>query len=618
MPLWTRREALHLLSAAVFAPGANQAPVEARSEPAPTAAAVPQPLSEFPYISITLQDAGMLAQRANVSEVLLSLSPDDLLRPLLAMAGRPAPGATLGGWYEWNPSYDYRHDSAGLAPASTLGQWISAMARLHASGGDAMLQARALELRTRLDDAISPRYFAQSRFAAYSYDKLVCGLMDAHRLMGDPQAFSTLDKVTAAAGPSLPGRALDRDFQWYLGRDSSWMWDESYTLPENLYLVSAMGAGSAYRTMAEAYLDDKTYFEPLSRGENVLGDKHAYSYVNALCSAMQAALTGGSAMHLRAAQNGFRFLVEQSFATGGWGPDELLRRPGYDEVAKTLTTSHNSFETPCGSYAHAKLTRYLLRATRDGAYGDSMERVLQNTTRGALPLQPDGTSFYNSDYNVDGKRTYTSNKWPCCSGTLPQVVGDYGINGYLQAPGAVWVVLYQASELRWRENGVGVMLAQTGSYLDDGAVQLQLRTDSPVRFALHLRVPAWAGETRLAVNGRPQSLVVEKGFAVLERTWRTGDEVTLTVSFALRLEPLPANGGPAHPDTVALLWGPRVLFAVREPGDTGPIVATEAALLAAERLAPERWRVATKAGDRVLGPFTKLGEQRYSTYLKLA
>jgi hypothetical protein len=261
--------------------------------------------------------------------------------------------------------------------------------------------------------------------------------MDGHRLTGDSSAFSTLDIVRAAAEPALPGHAVDREVQWKVGADLSWMWDETYTMPENLYLVSAMGAGSRYRKMAEAYLANATYFEPLARGVNVLSDRHAYSYVNALCSAMQAYLVGGSRMHLEAAVNGFALLEQQSFATGGWGPEELLRRPGYDDLAKSLSTSHNGFETPCGSYAHMKLTRYLLRATRDGRYGDSMERVMHNTVMGALPLQPDGRSFYSSDYNVVAKRVYSVHRWPCCSGTLPQVVADYGINGFLREKGAV-------------------------------------------------------------------------------------------------------------------------------------------------------------------------------------
>ena len=48
-----------------------------------------------------------------------------------------------------------------------------------------------------------------------------------------------------------------------------------------------------FRELAEKYLMDRTYFDPLSRGENVLPGLHAYSHVNALCSAARAYLVLG-------------------------------------------------------------------------------------------------------------------------------------------------------------------------------------------------------------------------------------------------------------------------------------------------------------------------------------
>ena len=119
---------------------------------------------------------------------------------------------------------------------------------------------------------------------------------------------------------------------------------------------------------------------------------------------MQAYLTLGSEKHLRAAKNAFEMLSQQSFATGGWGPDEMLRAPDSPDIAASLTETHSSFETPCGSYAHFKLTRYLLRVTRDSRYGDSMERVMYNTVLGAKPLEADGRTFYYSDYNFKGRQ----------------------------------------------------------------------------------------------------------------------------------------------------------------------------------------------------------------------
>lgn len=581
------------------------------------------PLEEFGYEQVRVSGVVQRAQLENVRGVLMGMDEDSLLRPFREMTGRPGPGVNLGGWYEWKADYDHHHGDAGFAPGSTFGQWTSAMARMAAGSrfgggaGDAAMAAKVNRLHAGLGETMAASYFEQTRFPSYTLDKLVCGLMDGHRLLGDAGAFAVLDRVTTAAEPSLPGHAIERDVQWRMGKDVSWMWDEPYTLPENLYLVSAMGAGERYRRMAERYLLDTTYFEPLSRGVNALGDKHAYSHVNALCSAMQAYLVGGSEMHLRAARNGFAMLEGQSFATGGWGPDELLRAPGYDQVAKSLTASHNGFEAPCGSYAHTKLTRYLLQVTRDGRYGDSMERVMLNTVMGALPLEADGRTFYSQDYNVVGKRVYSDHRWPCCSGTLPQVVADYGVNSYLREPGAVWVVLYQPSEVRWMEGAATVGMEQTGEYLEEGRVRLRVTAGRPVRFAVRMRVPGWAGGgAKVSVNGRVVAARTEMGFATVQRVWRTGDAVDLEMPMELRLEALPPDGAVAHTDTVALMRGPVVLFPLREVGETGALKMGRDALLGAERTGAMEWTAVDAVGvRRRMVPFVDVGGRVYSTYV---
>ena len=591
----------------------------------PLDAGLSAPLEEFGYDQVTVSGERQRAQLENVRSILLGFSEDSLLQPFRQMSGVAAPGVSLGGWYEWKPDYDFHHDDVGFAPGHCFGQWVSAMARLHASTGEAALGERAVHLNALLADTMARgdfhSYFAQTRFPGYTFDKLVCGLMDASKWAADPASLGMLDKLRAAVEPELPGHAVDHDVQVRIGRDASWMWDESYTMPENLFLVSRMlppAQGARYRAMAEAYLDDASYFAPLARGENAIGDKHAYSYVNALCSAMQAYLTGGSAMHLEAGRKGFDLVQQQSFATGGWGPDETLRKPGFDEVAKSLAQTHAGFETPCGSYAHMKLTRYLLRATRDGRYGDSMERVMLNTVLGVLPLEPDGHAFYYSDYNYAGKRVYSNHRWPCCAGTLPQVVADYGINSYLREPaaagrpGAVWVNLYQPSELRWQEGTASIVLKQTSAYPDMGEVRLALTASQPAAFTLHLRIPAWAGASvELRVNGKQQPVTPQAGFVILDREWRTGDQVELLLPQALRLEALAG-----HPELVALLCGPLVLFALRAPGETGPIELPGDALLGAQRTGTREWRIRGESGERTFVPFTEVGERAYSTYVK--
>jgi uncharacterized protein len=346
-------------------------------------------LSEVGYGDVTLASPLHQLQLQNTHEVLMSLSEDSLLRPFRQMAGQPAPGTNLGGWYNYDAHFNWHEDDAGFAPGATFGQWISALTRYHAMTGDEAVRAKVLRLNQLYAATISESFYDNNRFPAYCYDKLVLGLIDSHRFCGDTAAFRVLDRTTQAAMPHLPPAAVDRELAWRTGKDQSFRWDESYTNPENLFLAYQRGAGERYRELAVRFLDDPTWFDPLARNENVLATKHAhaYSYVNSLSSAMQAYLTLHSEKHLHAASNAFTMLTAQSFPTGGWGPDEKLVSPHSGELYGSLTSTHNTFETPCGSYAHFKLTRYLLRVTRDALYGDSMERVMYNTVLGAKRLE---------------------------------------------------------------------------------------------------------------------------------------------------------------------------------------------------------------------------------------
>jgi len=106
------------------------------------------PLEEFRYDQVSILGARQLEQRANVLGVLTGLDEDSLLYPFRAMSGKPAPGVSLQGWYEWLPNYDFHHDAAGLCPGATFGQWMSALSRFYAqskfgdASGDAQLGER--------------------------------------------------------------------------------------------------------------------------------------------------------------------------------------------------------------------------------------------------------------------------------------------------------------------------------------------------------------------------------------------------------------------------------------------------------------------------------------------
>jgi len=600
----TRRDLL--LSAASAWSAARLRAGEVSGEPAAAT------LSEYGYGDVSLESPLHQSQLRNTHEVLMSLSEDSLLKPFRQLAGRPAPGADLGGWYDYRSDFDWRHGDGGFAPGATFGQWVSSLARYHAMTGAPDVRAKVLRLNQLYARAISENFYDQNRFPAYCYDKLLLGLIDSHQFAGDADAFRVLERTTQAALPHLPAHAVERELAWRPGKDQSYRWDESYTNPENLFLAYQRGAGERYRDLGVRFLDDATWFEPLARNENVLAPRHAYSYVNSLSSAMQAYLTLGSEKHLRAARNAFTMLAAQSYPTGGWGPDEKLVTPDSGELHASLSSTHNSFETPCGAYAHFKLTRYLLRVTRDPRFGDSMERVMYNTVLGARPLQTDGRAFYYADYHFSGRKVYSTHRFPCCSGTLPQVATDYGINSYFHDTRGIYVNLYIPSTLRFRSGGAQGMLQQRGDYPFSDRVTMSLQLSRPETFTVHLRIPAWTEQSHIELNGRRWSGAQEPGsFAAITREWRSGDRLDIVLPSRLRLEGVDAR----HPATVALLSGPLVLFALTPDGSRLEVQREE--LLAARQTAPQRWEAQSGSSTIAFAPYVAIADEPYSTFVNL-
>jgi hypothetical protein len=566
------------------------------------------PLLEFAYGQVKF-DAGPVERQARENHhLLLGLDEDALLRPFRVRAGQLAPGHELGGWY----------DTYAFAPGATFGQWMSALSRHYAITKDAATRAKVLRLVRAYAATVDTegRFYRNNRFPAYTYDKLVGGLLDAQRLCHDDAALATLARTTRAAVPYLPPRAIPRNEHAQPGEDfSQHAWDESYTLPENQFLAWRLNGDRRHLELARRFLYDE-FFSALARGENVLPGKHAYSHVNGLSSAAQAYLSLGTPMYLEAARQGFEMVAAQSFATGGWGPDEHFVVPGSGALGASLADQHKSFETPCGSYAHFKLTRYLLRITRDSRYGDSMERVLYNTVLGATPIQPDGRAFYYSDYTRRAQKGFHPDHWPCCSGTLPMIAADYAISSCFADAAGIYVNLYVPAQITWRQNHATCGLSIQTHYPYDTGVTLTLQVPGIQTFTVNLRIPEWAHGADMLINGKRELQPLAPGrFAAIRRTWRSGDRIELDLPLLRRLESIDS----VHPDTVALLAGPLVLMRILEDGAPTATVA-RATLLAARRTGTNahEWQVSVEGRPMRLRPFLDIDAQSYSAYQDVA
>jgi DUF1680 family protein len=578
-------------------------------------------LRQFGYGDVELLEGPMREQFDANHSFFLRMDEDMLLKPFRQRAGLAAPGEDMGGWYDNAEEFDPHGTFHGFVPGHSFGQYLSGLARAHAVTGSKPTQAKVQRLVRAFAPTVTSKFYDGYHLPAYTFDKTNCGLIDAHEFVGDAMALDVLNAATDAVLPHLPRKAMARSEQYAEPHsDEAYCWDETYTLPENFFLAWRRGAGSRFRDLAVRYLEDDLYFGPLSEGRNVLPGEHAYSHVNALSSAMQAYLVLGSEKHLHAAQNGFDFLrTTQSFATGGWGPDELFREPGGGEIGESLTTSHAGFETPCGAYGHFKITRYLMRVTRDSRYGDSMERILYNTILGAKPLKEDGSSFYYSDYNNQfAKKGYHRDKWPCCSGTFPQITADYGISSYFSDAEGIYVNLFVPSRVTWMQNGARVSLTQKTNYPYHPTTQIEISSDKSSAFAVFLRIPAWAEPgTTVAVNGKRIFSSPKPGeFARVDGasaggTWKNGDRIEVEFGMPNALETV----DPQHPDVMALMHGPLALFSV------GAIPASigRRELLAASQVSAgsSDWKTKTPAGTLALRPFAAIQDELYRLYLKV-
>jgi DUF1680 family protein len=613
MKTYSRRRFLGVAAgAAALAIKPHRAMAATITAPSEPVVAVKPSIGLFEYSQIELLEGPMREQFDTNHAFFLRLDEDRLLKPFRQKAGLPAPGDDMGGWYDIDPAFNGRGSFHGFVPGHSFGQYVSGLARAYAVTGSKPTQQKVQRLVKGFAPTVTSDFYNDYHLPAYTYDKTSCGLIDAFRFADDKSALAVHAAATEAAMPHLPEKALSRKEQYARPhKDDAYCWDETYTLPENLFLAYRLSGNPRYRALGTRFIEDDSYFDPLSRGENVLPGEHAYSHVNAFSSAMQAYLVLGNEKHLRAARNGFDFVRSaQSFVTGGWGPDEAFRVPGSGDLGESLHKTHSSFETPCGAYGHFKIARYLLAATGDSRFGDSMETVLYNTILGARPLQEDGTSFYYSDYNMRATKVYHPDKWPCCSGTFPQITADYGISSYFHDADGIYVNLYVPSRLKWQQHGANLSLTQRTGYPHAAHTEIELQTDRETKFAVRLRIPAWAGpKTTLSINGkRAQTDLTPGRFASITRTWKNGDRIALEFDIPLTLQAV----DPQHANLVALQHGSLALFAVNAPD--APVTRKE--LLSARQLGTGSldWETETAAGKWAMKPFQAIDGEQYRLY----
>ncbi len=246
---------------------------------------------------------------------------------------------------------------------------------------------------------------------------------------------------------------------------------------------------------------------------------------------------------------------KQMYVTGGIGP--AASNEGFTDYYDL--PNDTAYAETCASVGLVFWASRMLGRKPDRRYADIMEQALYN---GAISgLSTDGKTFFyeNPLESTGGHHRWIWHACPCCPPNIARLVTSLGAYLYGVADDEIAVHLYATSQARVElANGARFTLSQETDYPWSGDVKVTIEPEASARFAVSLRIPAWARDANLAINGQPVALDdVVDGYARVEREWQKGDSIALS----LPLEPRALR---AHPSVrqdagrVAVMRGPLV------------------------------------------------------------
>jgi hypothetical protein len=251
--------------------------------------------------------------------------------------------------------------------------------------------------------------------------------------------------------------------------------------------------------------------------------------------------------HLFAADRNYRTVMEKygQFPGGGFGGDENCREGYFDP--------RQGFET-CGIVEFMHSFEMLTKISGNPLWSDRCEDIAFNSFPASMTpdqkglryltcanqIQADknnkapliengGTMFSYSPFEVYRCCQHNvSHGWPYFAEELWLATHDLGL----------CASLYAESEVRAKVgDGTEVSIAESTDYPFADTITLKLSTPHAVKFPLYLRIPRWCEEPSVKVNGKKVALKAQPlSYAVLEREWKNGDSVTLTLPMRVTVD----------------------------------------------------------------------------------
>ena len=514
---------------------------------------------EFPLGDVTLLDGPLKKARDLNIQVLLKYDNDRLLAPFLKEAGLTPKGELYPNW-------------AGL-DGHVGGHYLTALAMNAATGSEACRERMEYwisELQ-RCADANAKNHpewgkgyvggvpgsdriwsnYKKGNFGPYSgawvpyynLHKMYAGLRDCWVYCGNEQAKKLfLDFCDWAI--DLTSGLTDEQVERTLHTEHGGM-------NEVLADAYAITGDKKYLDVAKRF-SHKRLLLPLEQRQDCLDNMHANTQVPKVVGFERISeLSGDEAYHNAASFFWDIVTGERTLAFGGNSRREHFPSK---EACKDFVEDIDGPET-CNTNNMLKLSEELHRRNPEARYADFYELATFNHILSSQHPEHGGYVYFTSARPRHYRNYSAPNEamW-CCVGTGMENHGKYGQFVYTKIQDNLFVNLFVATQLNWKERGIVVRQETQFPYAETSRISI---AEGKGQFTLQVRYPAWVkpGEFALKVNGQPVSIVTgPSSYVAISRKWKKGDVVDITFPMHNSVKYLPNL-----PQYIALMHGPIML-----------------------------------------------------------
>ncbi len=329
-------------------------------------------------------------------------------------------------------------------------------------------------------------------------------------------------------------------------------------------------------TKEQKYLDAARRFShrrlltPLSQRQDCLDNMHANTQVPKVIGFERMAELGGNESWHTAGSYFWNIVTgERSLAFGGNSRREHFPSK---EACIDFVNDIDGPET-CNTNNMLKLTELLHRRNPEARYADYYELATFNHILSSQHPEHGGYVYFTSARPRHYRNYSAPNEamW-CCVGTGMENHGKYGQFIYTHVGDALYVNLFVASELNWRERGLTLKQETAFPYAETSRITI-LRVPSPSGFPLSVRYPGWVkpGLFSVKVNGQPVDIITgPSSYVTIDRRWKKGDVIDISFPMHNSMRYLPNL-----PQYVALMHGPILLGMKTGTEDLAHLVADD-------------------------------------------